>query len=63
MTTVTMSHLQRCGFCARGARRWFEGQNLDFRDFLKRGIDAETLRATGDARALAAVREAEKRRG
>lgn len=60
---VTMVHLQRCGFCARGARRWFDAHDLDFRDFLKYGIDAETLRATGDARALKAVKEAEKTRG
>jgi arsenate reductase-like glutaredoxin family protein len=63
MTRVTMAHLQRCGFCARGARRWFEAYKFDFREFLKCGIDAETLRATGDARALKAVKEAEKSRG
>ena len=63
MTRVKMVHLQRCGFCARGARRWFEAHNLDFRDFLKCGIDAETLRATDDARAQRAVEEAEKLRG
>jgi len=38
--------------CSRGIRRWFESNNLDFKAFLKDGIEAKTLYETGDALAL-----------
>ena len=41
--------------CARGARRWFEQHGLDFRAFLRDGIDVETFLATGDQRAESVV--------
>ena len=41
--------------CVTGIRRWFELHGLDFADFLKNGIDAEALLATGDALAINAV--------
>jgi hypothetical protein len=41
--------------CALGQRSFFEHYGLDFRDFLKNGIDAETLLATGDANAKLVV--------
>ena len=45
--TVTMDHVRRL-HCSSGARRWFEAHGLDFRDFLKNGIDAVTFVARGD---------------
>jgi hypothetical protein len=59
---VTMQHLRtipyfgrRPGFCLRGARAWFERHGLDFRAFVREGIDAELLLATGDGMARALV--------
>jgi DNA-binding LacI/PurR family transcriptional regulator len=59
--TVTITDLARAGYCARGARRWFEGNGLDFRAFLKDGIPASALLATGDAMAERAVAKARER--
>lgn len=63
---VTREHLRgvrgfsaRPGFCNRGARAWFAKHGLDWAAFLRHGIDAEQLRATGDALALAVIAHAE----
>lgn len=57
---VTLRHVltvpgfnARGGFCRDGARRWARAQGLDWRAFVRHGIDAETLRATGDPLAAA----------
>lgn len=42
--------------CTRGARRWFEQHGLDFRAFLREGLDAEVLLAQGDHLAAEVVR-------
>lgn len=41
--------------CAWGLRHWWRLQGLDFADFLKNGISADRLLATGDDLARAAV--------
>ena len=48
---ITFDDLARAGYCASGARRWFEANNLDFRAFIANGIDADVLLATGDTMA------------
>lgn len=40
---ITMEDVTLAGHCARGTKAWFEGYGLDFRDFLKHGIDGETF--------------------
>jgi hypothetical protein len=60
---VTISDMRKAGYCPTGARRWFEAHGLDFRDFLKHGIDIEVLRATGDAFAVRAIELHEARNG
>lgn len=40
---VRMAHLRRLGYCGSGVRVFFEKFNLDYSDFLKNGIDADTL--------------------
>lgn len=45
----------RPGFCAAGARTWFVAHGLDWRDFVRGGIDEAQLLATGDALAIALV--------
>lgn len=44
---VTIADFRRAGICPR-ARLWFERHGLDWRDFVRNGIDIEDLRATGD---------------
>jgi hypothetical protein len=45
---ITMNDVMQAGHCARGARRWFENHDLDFRSFLKNGIDSELFVEKGD---------------
>lgn len=64
---VTIDHFRtipgfsaKPGFCVPGGRLWFRTHGLDWRAFVRHGIDAETLRATGDGFALAIVAWAEQ---
>ena len=52
--TVYRHHLDEMNppYCARGARRWFARMELDWAAFVRDGISAEALEATGDAMAL-----------
>lgn len=59
--TVTIDDARAAGLCARGGRMWAERHSLDWRAFLEQGISAETLLATGDAMALRAVEQAQRR--
>lgn len=59
---VTTQHLftipgfsARPGFCRGQSRAWFQSQGLDWRAFVRDGIDASRLEATGDSLALAVV--------
>lgn len=42
-------------YCANGARRWFARMGLDWATFVRDGIEASALEATGDAMALKLV--------
>lgn len=61
---ITMAHFRSIpsrtgiGYCARGGRQWFAARGLDWADFARNGISAETLLATGDGFALAIVEHA-----
>lgn len=46
---ITINDIRKTGHCTLGAKRWFEAHNLDFRDFIQNGIEADVLLATGDA--------------
>ena len=61
-TIVRMVHVRQAKMCSSGAREFFARHGLDWQDFLKNGIDAEMLRATGDAMALQVVKVAENGR-
>ena len=54
--TITMDDILRAGHCARGTRRWFDEFGLDFRAFLKSGIPATDLAATGDGLAIQVIK-------
>lgn len=60
---VTMKHLRSVpyftagrGFCASGSRAWFERHGLDFRAFVRDGLPASILEATGCGMAQALAR-------
>lgn len=66
---VTMQDLRtipgltrRGGFCAPNARVWARRNGVDFRAFVREGLDAEVLLATGDGFALKLVEWARQRR-
>ena len=61
-TIVRMVHVRQAKMCSSGAREFFARHELDWQEFLKNGIDAEKLRATGDAMALKVVKVAENGR-
>ncbi|WP_323037722.1 hypothetical protein [Pararhodobacter sp.] len=46
---VTIQDLRAARYCLAGVRPWFQRHGLNWQDFLSHGIDAERLRATGDA--------------
>jgi len=52
---VTIDDVRAAGLCVNGSRAWFARHGLDFRAFLREGLDAQTLLATGDAMALRVV--------
>lgn len=63
MTTVTMRHIRQCKMCSRGARDFFDRHGLDWGEFLKSGLPAESLESTGDAMALQVAAAARAEQG
>lgn len=61
MTRVTIQDLRAARYCLAGVRPWFRRHGLDWQAFLDGGIEAETLRATGDALVEPVIRQAEVR--
>lgn len=64
---VTRRHLftipgfsRRQGFCRAGARDWFARHRLDWKQFVRSGIEASKLEETGDGLAVALVAWARK---
>lgn len=60
---VTMRHIRKAEMCSGGARAFFLRHGLDWSLFLKQGIEAEKLAATGDAMALQVVKVAREENG
>lgn len=52
---ITMRDIRAAKICGRGAKMFFERHGLDWRKFVKEGIDSEVLESTGDAMALHVV--------
>lgn len=62
---VTIQHLHtvptwttRQGYCNSASRQFFERHGLDWAAFVRNGIEAERLTATGDALAITLVEHA-----
>lgn len=61
-TLVNMRHVREARMCSKGARAFFETHGLDWQTFLKEGIDADLLTATGDTMAIKVVKVAKNGR-
>jgi hypothetical protein len=61
VTRVTIQDLRAARYCLAGVRPWFRRHGLDWQAFLDGGIEAETLRATGDALVEPVILQAEMR--
>ncbi len=61
MTRVTIQDLRAARYCLAGVRPWFRRHGLEWQAFLDSGIEADTLRATGDALVEPVIRQAEAR--
>jgi hypothetical protein len=61
VTRVTIRDLRDARYCRAGVRPWFQRHGLNWQDFLAQGIEADQLRATGDALVEPVIRIAELR--
>ncbi len=61
MTRVMIQDLRAARYCLAGVRPWFRRHGLDWQAFLDSGIEADTLRATGDALVEPVILQAELR--
>jgi len=59
---ITMTDIRAAKMCSRGTRAFFIRHNIDWPNFLKNGVPAETLENTGDAMALRVVEVARGRK-
>jgi len=59
---VTISDM-RPKFCMFGIRKFFTRHDLDLRKFLREGIEAKELEATGDHQAIELVNMVRERNG
>lgn len=53
---VRLEHARRLGYCARGMRRWFDGREYGWQEFVEHGVPADWLLAQHDAMAEAVAR-------
>jgi hypothetical protein len=60
---VSMRHVRQAAMCSRGARAFFRRHGLDWDTFLREGLDADVIRATGDAMAIRVAEIAEAEHG
>lgn len=49
---VRMEHIRAARQCSRGARAFFARHGLDWERFLREGLPADVIEATGDDMAL-----------
>lgn len=52
---VTLAHARSVAYCSRGMRAFFAQHGLDWTEFLRHGLPASVLEATGDAMAIRAA--------
>jgi len=59
---IHVRDIRESGHCPRGIKAWCELNKLDFREFVKNGLPASKLRATGCGLAIRCVDETLTRR-
>lgn len=59
---VTLKDIRSLNYCSGGSRKFFARHGLSWSDFLKNGISATTLEATGDDLAIKLAEVARGRR-
>lgn len=60
---ITAQHCQQLGYCMKSVKPWFASHGLDFRDFVRNGIEPEKLLATNDEYARKIVAHAQEESG
>ncbi|WKB50849.1 hypothetical protein [Eleftheria terrae] len=55
-----LEHARQLGYCARGMRRWFDGRERSWAEFVEHGVPARWLRESGDALAKRVAEQAEQ---
>lgn len=56
MTMLHIRHIRQGGYCARGAREWAKRHNINYTEFLQRGIDCDVIEKIGDHFAMTVCR-------
>lgn len=59
---IYMRHIRKAGRCASGTSNWWKKHNLDWKDFVRNGIDGEVLVKIGDPMAMQVVKIARAER-
>lgn len=52
---ILVEDLAREGHCVAGQKRFCDAHNIDFKDYVRNGIRASRLLATGDAMVISVV--------
>lgn len=60
---IYRKHINAIRYCSRGSRAFFEKHGLSWGDFLRNGIDRETLEKLDDAMATRAIQIADAEGG
>ncbi|MDH3233766.1 MAG: hypothetical protein OEQ29_09560 [Alphaproteobacteria bacterium] len=60
---ITLQDALKRGHCPGGVKRWFGQHNLDFRHFVKNGIDSDLVIKLGDGFGDRVVKLAKERQG
>ncbi len=60
---VTMRHVRQLFGCRGGAYEFSRRHGIDYRSFLRQGVDSSRLRETGDAMAIRVAELAEAEHG
>ena len=46
---IKMEHMRGCMMCRQGVKKFFEDHGIDWKDFLKNGVDEKVLLACKNA--------------
>lgn len=59
---IYLSDVRKVSMCSKGARKFFERHSLSWSDFIKQGVDINTIKNTNDAMAEKVVKFVESGR-